>query len=134
MKTLRIISVSLLIFVGINAIVAGFLFMYDPSGSMMGMKQDYLQYSPFNNYLIPGLVLFLVQGVLSIWSAMWCIKRKSFYPLMIMAQGILLGGWILIQVMMVHDFNALHSAMLTIGATLLICGIVLKRRIRHEHQ
>lgn len=126
-KTYRNTSIFLLIFTGINAIIAGFLFIIAPSGNKMGMTTEYLKNSPFSSYLIPGIILFLVNGVLNLISAFMTIKKHQLYPLLIILQGILLTGWIFVQVLMVRDFNILHFVMGSIGITLIICGFNLKK-------
>lgn len=122
---IRIFSIVLLIFTGLNALIAGSLFIYDLSGQKIGMTLDYLKFSPFNSFLIPGIILFLVNGVSNLLTAFITIKRNKYSNEMIVAQGILLAGWILIQVWMVRDLNPLHIIMFSIGAILITCGIIL---------
>jgi len=63
MKTLiKIISVILLLYVGAGAIYGGLLFVIYPDGSGLGMTTEFLENTPFENYLIPGIViLFLME-------------------------------------------------------------------------
>lgn len=124
----RILAIVLLLLTGINGIVAGFLFIIAPDGSKMGMSADYLTNAPFSNFLIPGITLFVVNGLMNIIAALATIKKHSMFPLLIILQGILLSGWILVQVEMVRDFNPLHATMLSIGLCLCLLGIVLKRQ------
>lgn len=126
-KIIRIIAISLLLFTGINAIVAGLLFIIDPSGARMGMTPAYLEHSPFHSFLVPGIVLLLVNGVFNIIAAGMVIKKSRFHIPAILLQGLLLGGWILIQVLMVRDLNPLHLIMLGIGLALLLCGWLLNK-------
>ena len=62
---LRLTSISLLLLTAINATVAGVLFIIDPSGHGMGMSVSYIKDSPFTSYLIPGIVLLIVNGFLN---------------------------------------------------------------------
>lgn len=126
-KFLRTLSIASLLLTALNAIIAGLLFMIDPSGSKMGMTVDYLQFSPFRSFLIPGLVLFSVNGVLSLLTAFSTIKHQVNAPVLIIIQGILLSGWILIQIIMVRDINPLHVIMFIIGAILVSCGTMLRK-------
>lgn len=125
-KISRIVSISLLLFTGVNAIVAGILFVIDPSGKKIGMSTSYLLHSPFSSFLIPGLTLLVVNGLLNIITAILCINKYKYYPVFIIVQGLLLSGWIIIQVMMVRDFNLLHFVMLSIGLLLIANGLFLK--------
>lgn len=124
-KFLRILSIASLLLTALNALIAGLLFMIDPSGSKMGMTVDYLRFSPFRSFLIPGLVLFSVNGILSLLTAFSIIKHQANAPVLIIIQGILLGGWILIQIIMVRDINPLHIIMFIIGVILVTCGTML---------
>ncbi len=127
-KISRVVSICLLFFTGINAIIAGLLFIIDPTGEIMGISITYLSNSPFSNFLIPGITLFVVNGLMNIIVAILTLINYSNFPILIIIQGLLLSGWIVIQVIFVRDFNALHFIMLTIGVVLLILGIILRKQ------
>lgn len=122
--------VFLLLFTAINALVAGALFVWEPSGSAMGMDVSYLGPSPFDNYFIPGMVLFFVNGVLNIVAAMTTLRNHRWANRLVVLQGILLVGWILAQVWMVRDINLLHAIMFIVGVTLMILAYRKGRRER----
>jgi len=124
-RYLRFISISLLLLTAINAAVAGVLFIIDPSGHGMGMNVSYIKDSPFNSYLIPGIVLVIVNGLLNFIAAYFVFKKKPFASLWVISQGILLIGWIVIQVIMVKDISMLHIIMFTIGVILTMSGFLL---------
>ncbi|MFN8357411.1 MAG: hypothetical protein U0Y10_23340 [Spirosomataceae bacterium] len=122
LKIYRIVALILLSLTGINALIAGYLFIADPTGSKMGLSVTYLAHSPFESYLIPGLILVTVNGIFNVIVALMTLLRTPKYAVLIIGQGILLSGWILVQVLMVSDFNALHFTMLAIGLVLILCG------------
>ncbi|MEO7530768.1 MAG: hypothetical protein ABIS69_05135, partial [Sediminibacterium sp.] len=62
-NTSRNIMLVLLAFLGIGAIGGGIVFMISPDGKMMGIPLSILDQSPFNNFLIPGIILFLILGL-----------------------------------------------------------------------
>ncbi len=125
LKIVRILAVCLLLLTAANALVAGILFVSDPSGQKMGMSTTYLASSPFSTYLIPGWVLLIVNGLMNVLAAAVCIIRSKHYPLFVILQGMLLSGWIIIQVILVKDLNVLHYSMFSIGLLLTGCGIIL---------
>lgn len=49
---------------GIGAIFGGLVLMIDPSGGVIKMPVTLLENSPFNSFLIPGMILFVILGVL----------------------------------------------------------------------
>lgn len=124
-RNLRIIAITVLLITGLNALVAGLLFMMDPTGAKIGMTTTYLQYSPFDSFFIPGLVLFTVNGLMNLLAAMATIAQKFHFPYLILLQGILLAGWIIIQMLMVRDVNFLHITMLAFALVLTMVALLL---------
>jgi hypothetical protein len=131
-RYLRLTSISLLLLTAINATVAGMLFIIDPSGDKMGMSVSYIKDSPFNSYLIPGIILLIVNGLLNFIAAYFVFEKKPFASFWVIIQGILLSGWIVIQVIMVKDISMLHITMFTIGMILTVSGFLLLALIRKE--
>lgn len=124
----RIIAICLLFLIGINAIVAGFLFIVDPSGITMGLSTDYLKHSPFQSYLIPGIILLIFNGILNFAVGIVSIKKAKNYSKLILCQGLILIGWISTQVYMVRDINPLHIIMFSCGIMLTICSLVINKK------
>jgi hypothetical protein len=48
---------------GIGAFFGGLVLIIDPSGGVVNMPMDFLENSPFNNFLIPGIILFSILGI-----------------------------------------------------------------------
>lgn len=121
-----VVVVVLLLFNGIGALYGGYNFITDPSGGKMQIPLSYLEHSPFKDYLIPGIVLFCVNGLLSMLTIAAIILKLSVYPLLVMLQGLLLGGWIVVQMILLQTFFApLHLPFLLIGLVLLVFGYKL---------
>lgn len=131
-KRIRITAIILLFVIGLNALAAGYGFIVDPSGKGLGMTIDYLAYSPFDDFLIPGITLFFANGVLSMVIAIIAIRKQKLYPKAILLQGIILCVWIIIQVIFIRFFTVLHFVCLTIGLFLIIAGRYLVRRKKRE--
>jgi hypothetical protein len=125
-KGLRILTIVLLFLVGLNAVAAGYAFMTDPSGNGIGISTEYIRHSPFRDFFIPGLVLFIIIGLLSIVTAVATMAKAIQYSRLIFLQGVLLCGWIVIQMIMVRDFNWMHLVCLVIGISLMIIAKKLK--------
>lgn len=63
--TARNILVTLLSFLGISALGGGVLLIISPSGKLIGgLPLSILEHSPFTNFLLPGLLLFVVLGLM----------------------------------------------------------------------
>ena len=133
LKIVRILAIFLLLLTAVNALVAGRRFISDPSGQKIGMSTAYLASSPFSTYLIPGWVLLVVNGLMNVIAATASIIRSKRYPLFVILQGILLSGWIIIQVILVKDLNILHYSMFSIGLLLTCCGIILQKHPKNKN-
>ena len=125
MKTIvKVICFVLLLVNGLGALYGGFLLMLDPSGSKMQMPLSYLEHSPFSNYLIPGIILFIVNGLFSFVTIMTILFKNVHYYWFVIIQGLLLSGWILVQIILLQIFYApLHATFLIIGLCLIGCGL-----------
>ena len=125
----KAISILLLLLNGAGAVYGGYQLITDPSGSKLQMPLSFLEHSPFQTYLIPGIILILVNGIFSFFTAATIFLGTKKYPWFIMVQGILLAGWILIQMMLLRMFYApLHATFLVVGVCLVGCGLYLKRK------
>ena len=76
-KTTRNILIGLLVFLGIGAIGGGAVFIISPSGKLMGMPLSMLNKSPFDNFLIPGIILFSVLGIVPTLLARALYKKMA---------------------------------------------------------
>ena len=132
MKTIvKIIAVILLLLNGIGALYGGFMLIADPSGSILQMPLSYLEHSPFVDYLIPGIVLFIVNGIFSFVAIAALFLKTQRYSLFVMFQGILLSGWIVVQMILLKMFYPpLHLTFLFLGLCLVGCGLYLKHKAK----
>lgn len=76
--TFRNILVFLLLILGIGALFGGGVLIISPSGNMFQMPLNLLRNSPFSDFLIPGLILFVVLGIWPVWVAISLIYRPKF--------------------------------------------------------
>jgi hypothetical protein len=128
MKTLRIIAMLLLLFNGTGAIFGGWSLMTDPSGSDLQIPVNYLEHSPFKDFLIPGVILFTVNGIFSIIVLLWTFFQWRHYYWLLMAQGALSLGWIIIQMILLRQIYYLQFIFGGIGLVFLVIGYILKRQ------
>lgn len=123
---LKILVIILLLFNSIGAFYGGSKFILDPSGSTMQIPLDYLKHSPFHNYLIPGIVLFCVNGLFGLITIVLLLLKHKLANYFVITQGILLGGWIVVQIIMLQTFYMpLHLPFLLIGVILFFSGYFL---------
>lgn len=51
------------ILLGVGAFFGGLVLVIDPSGGLIKMPMTFLVNSPFNNFLIPGIILLAILGI-----------------------------------------------------------------------
>lgn len=112
---------------GTAGIIGGLAFMLYPDGTAMGMPVQYLAHSPFQDYFIPGLVLFSAIGVLSLLAMVWLVFNFRHHAWLVMGEGIVLSGWIIVQMIMLREVNFFHVVFGVIGAALVLLGRYLGR-------
>ena len=69
--------VFLLAFLGLGAIAGGGALIISPSGELIGMPLSMLGHSPFKNFLLPGLILFIVLGISPILLIIALLKKSE---------------------------------------------------------
>lgn len=57
------ILICSLSFQAVSAIFGGLVLVWDPTGNLIQMPLSLLKYSPFHDFLIPGLILLVLLGV-----------------------------------------------------------------------
>jgi hypothetical protein len=57
------ILIALILLLGIMAAVCGAMLFLAPDGHLMGLSTSVLEKSPFPDYLVPGIMLFIFFGV-----------------------------------------------------------------------
>ncbi len=131
--TLLTFSSLLLLLNGTGALFGGWSLMTDSSGRDIGLNLVYLTHTPFSSYFIPGLLLFVFNGILSFLVLVALLFRSKSYAKLIIAQGAVLTGWIVSQIMLVRMIYFLHFVMGAVGLALILCGILLRKYQEKEH-
>ena len=128
MKTyLKPLAATLLLVNGLGALYGGWNLTAHPDGSSLKMPLSILEFSPFRDFLIPGIILFVTNGIFSLYVLWRLILHDKRYPWLVAGQGAILFGWIVIQVMMVLGIAPLHIIFGGIGLVLILCGLLLER-------
>jgi hypothetical protein len=118
----RTMSIILLLFNLIGAFYGGINLMLHPDGSSIKLSLDLLQYTPFDNYFIPGVILLSANGLFCAFVLFNVLKNSSTYGRLIIAQGIILTGWIIIQILLIRVIFILHFILGAVGILLIILG------------
>lgn len=125
-------SVFLLLFISIGALYGSFMLLSDTTGESFGMSLEYLEGSPFDSFLIPGIVLLLINGLYPLFVCAAVLLNSRNTRRFLLIQGLLLIGWLSIQLAINRDFfiPQLHIPLYVDAALLVLLGSI--KRPDHE--
>ncbi len=106
--------------IGVGAVAGGLALVLDPSGQSLGTPIELLEKTPFATFLVPGIVLFIVNGSGSLAGAVASFARRRYAGEMGVALGAFLVAWIAVQVywMEPHWLHALYFGLGILEAAL----------------
>lgn len=94
----------LCLFTGVTAVSGGVSLLMASAGQ-----------SPFEGYLLPGLVLFFIVGVGNLAAAVLEARRVARSELVASVAGAALTGWIVMQLLLMRTVNWLHLVYFVVG-------------------
>ncbi|MFY9151858.1 MAG: hypothetical protein WAO52_07590 [Prolixibacteraceae bacterium] len=124
---INILASVLLLFNGIGALLGGWILITHPDGSAMHLSLDLLKFTPFQDFLIPGIILFIVNGIFSMIAFRALIRKYKYAYWLILAQGVILSGWIVIQILLIRTIHPLHILLIVIGIALIFLGFICRK-------
>ena len=83
---------------GLSGLAGGYGLVADPSGEALGIPFEWIEGSPFADYLIPGLVLLSVLGVGPVLAAGGVWKRTPWARAASLLVGVTLLVWIAVEI------------------------------------
>ena len=133
-SNLRMVLICLLVFLAIGGLFGGIVLTISPSGQLLKLPLDILKYSPFNDFLIPGIFLLVFMGILPIIIAVGlftgfdckickilCFNKKRHWSINFsMYVGIILMLFETIQVILFRSISFLHIIYFILGVVILI--------------
>ena len=128
---LKILTTLLLVFNAAGAIYGGSHLILHPDGSSLELSLEWLKYSPFNNYLVPGIILLEVNGMFGLYVLVNLLFNQKNSSQLVIAQGVLLTGWIIVQMILIRTIYFLHIISGSVGVALVILGWLLLDKRKH---
>ena len=126
-KSTRKVAIALLFFNALSGIFGGGSLIFDPSGEFLQLPVQLLEFSPFNNFLIPGIILFTVNGLFNLFVGILGVRKNTWFPSLTIACGLLLTAWLTIQIIIIQDFYPpAHLPYYLIGITMIFLGFNLR--------
>ncbi len=137
-KQTRNLLISLLVFLGAGALFGGSILCIAPDGSLIGMPLSILGHSPFKNFLIPGVILFVLLGIAPVLLAIALVKqpvsnfaeRINIFKDMqwpwsfCIYVSVVLIGWIQIQMVLLSAVHWLHTCYMFLSILIIIVTLL----------
>ena len=130
-RLVRVIAMCLLVFNGIGALYGGYSLIAYPDGSDIHLDPALLAHTPFPDYFVPGIILFIANGVLSIVALISLVLKHKKYYNYVLFQGCILLGWLIIQILLIRKIDMMHYIMGITGTGMLVCGFIISRFNSH---
>jgi hypothetical protein len=121
------LAVALEVFTALGAIPVGIMFLTDPTGRTVGLPGGWIEATPFGSYLVPGLYLFLVNGVMMLVAAVLSVMRHRFAPWLTGVLGVGLIVWILVEIVLLPETMFLTWVFLATGVALALVSLLWLR-------
>jgi hypothetical protein len=124
MKIVYRLLFALHAFVGVGAMAGGLAAITNPQNPL-GIPIEVLKNSPFNSYLIPGIILFTVIGLGNIFSVLMFRFKWKFQGYINSVFSFALVIWIVVQCIMIRDIEFLHVIFFIIGLVQAALSIII---------
>lgn len=98
MKKLAITLGVIQCIVAVGAIPAGWIMIFEPDGTGIGIPIVMLDKTPFHDFFFPGLFLFVINGLGQLIGAIFSFRKNKHAGVIGIVLGILLLAWIIVQV------------------------------------
>jgi hypothetical protein len=100
-------------FGALSAIVGGAFGVF---ANGAGVPLAYLLRTPFDSYLVPGLILGIVVGGTQLAGAILLQRRHSFGLIAAVIAGLVMIAWIFVELAMLSEYTPLQAIYLALGA------------------
>ena len=139
-----------MIFLSIMALPVGFTMITQPANMPIGMPMEWLNTTPFEDYFIPGLILFTVIGLFPL-AILYGLLRRPNWPwlnglesrlhehwswIACIVYGLAVMIWIAVQVYWMGLSHPLQPAVFLLGLVILISALLppMRRYYRIDSQ
>ena len=92
---------GLILFQGISGLFGGIALVIDPSGELLQMPLSMLAGSPFNTFLIPGIILLIILGIfpMVIFYGLWKRTNWAWSGALMVSAALII--WIGVEIWMI---------------------------------
>ncbi|MGE3962446.1 MAG: hypothetical protein AB7F65_12265 [Dehalococcoidia bacterium] len=118
---LRLLAAAPQALMGIGALFGGYSLIADAEG--FGMDPAWLEHSPFGDYLVPGLFLFIVIGLGNMLGALLALGNRGWAAAAVL-NGAMMFAWLTVETALVRWQGGPQGILLAVcgGSGLLMLG------------
>ena len=118
------ILMILLVLLGLGGIGGGLSMLADPSGDLLGLPLVLLESVTVKNFLLPGMFLLVVMGILPLVAAygLWRGQQKAWIATI--GLSIVLILWICVQIYLWGTPIAIQIVYLVLGVAMLVLSLL----------
>jgi hypothetical protein len=138
--------IVLLGFLSIAAFYGSIGFIIQPDGSLFNMDRNMLKNSIFDNYIVPGLILLVLFGLIPIFVVFCLIKKPNnkllerlnlfkdyhFSWTFAVYLGFALIIWINIQTLILNFVEIIHTIYSSLGILIIIIALLPSVRMNYN--
>ncbi|QQQ80182.1 hypothetical protein IOD16_18420 [Saccharothrix sp. 6-C] len=117
-RTPRVTTVLVAGFVALNAIAGGFGFL----GGGIDMGSTITGRFPLHSPVLAGIALLAVVDVPMTAAVVLALRRDRRWSVAAMAAGLVLVGWIVVQVAVIRTFSWMQPASVVAGVVVFVAG------------
>ena len=124
-KVIKMLIITVLVTNGATATYSGVNMMLCPDGSSLNLSHDLPDLTPFENFFIPGLLLFLFNGVSSI-SVFAAFYYNDANTAVVKVQGLTLLSFIILQIILTRVIMPLYIVYAIGGFLIIGCSYLFE--------
>lgn len=118
-------------FLGVRGVLGGGQFILDPSGDIIGLSTALLAGTPFRDFLLPGLVLFVALGAAPLAVAYGLLRDRRLAWTASVAVSLFLVAWVVAEGVFVGFGRRLQYPNLVQGVVMLLLTLTPSVRRRY---
>ena len=118
-------TIALEVLLGVGALGGGLVLIVAPRGEIMPLPLSALAGSPFETYLGPGLILFVVLGIGPLVAAALTWRRHAIAPFAAFVVGVALLTWVAVEIAIMGYSNEppLQAIYLAMGVVITVVAL-----------